>query len=194
MLLDQKALRTLITPLLLNADRYEWSTQGLGMLRAYPMLGNKTWRLNLWHSSLKLENVSPIHTHPWHFSSYVLAGSIQNLRYLETEGDMYRKSLVSCGETCGRGPDIPCELELVRSEWCTAGNQYAQRSDEIHETRWSDGTVTINKRLPDPLKKGSATVYWLRAMPFGDAMQRPATADEVALVVAAAREALDAQR
>src|SRR5260370_37840480 len=73
---------------------FQWSIQGLGMLRLY--LSEET-RMHVWSSLGRIPNVSPLHTHPWSFNSYVVAGKVVNKRYKIAAGEVYNRALITCG-------------------------------------------------------------------------------------------------
>lgn len=74
------AIKPLVKTILQQADHYEWTLQGLGMLRLY--LG-KERRLHVWSDEHRVEGVSDLHTHPWHLSSQIVAGRMVNQRFVE---------------------------------------------------------------------------------------------------------------
>lgn len=71
--------KPLVKTILTEAGSYPWTIQGLGMLRLY--LG-KERRLHVW-TDQRVENVSDMHTHPWHFDSQVVVGLLRNQRFIE---------------------------------------------------------------------------------------------------------------
>lgn len=102
-----------------NADKFEWSVQGLGMFRLYL---DETTRLHIWSKDFKVLDVSEIHNHPWDFTSDILLGQVSNTIYEEVDPDdkpeimlnpnVYIKQLLHCGENChflgepGKGRDV----------------------------------------------------------------------------------------
>lgn len=91
-------LSDLVRPILADplADGREWTIQGLGMLRTY--LGDdKTNRLHVWHSGAQVPDVTMMHTHPWAFTSIVLAGLVRDTEYYEVT----RRAEPAPGELCG---------------------------------------------------------------------------------------------
>ena len=73
-------LRATVRDVLEHPYPREWTVQGFGMLRTY-LDPDKRFRLNVWHSKLAIPNVSIVHDHPWHFTSWVMGGNFTNVRY-----------------------------------------------------------------------------------------------------------------
>lgn len=174
------ATRSLVREVLRSPHGREWSVQGFGMLRTY-LDAEKRFRLNIWDSQLAVPGVSTIHDHPWHFTSLVINGGFSNLRYLqsETEGAEYNWNLIQTGPGGGKG-EIGGVTKLVRQEpeHYSPGEMYLQLANEIHESFYADGTVTLNDRtrLPDG---DHARVFWPLGSEWVDAMPRAATEWEV---------------
>lgn len=184
------ANKRLLQYFLENPDRLEWSVQGLGMMRAY---FDKNHRLHIWDSSLKIKDASPIHTHPWHFSSEVIVGTVRQHRYTEfplasVSGnhigiDAYWKTTIKCGAGA-------CELETPKRvgliqypvEIIYASKHYYQQKTEIHQSLPEDHTVTLTTRIFDG-NPDLANVYWANGE-YVSAEPRPATQEEVKRVVA----------
>ncbi len=160
-----------------------WSVQGLGMLRLYlaPHI-----RLHVWDRQLLVPGASPLHTHPWDFESFVVAGQMMNRRYLEgsipvPEGSLFRfnRVKIQCGEAAHAvGAAEQVALEERPYEYYTAGDSYRQQAEEIHWSLPEDGTVTICTRQFRE-DRDHAFVYWRGKGPWVDAKPRPATDDEV---------------
>src|SRR5882672_1685770 len=74
----------MVKQILDNCGDYEWSIQGFGMLRTNI---SEYLRLHIWDSRCRVDDVSDIHTHPWNFSSTVIAGWLTNNVYLEAPTD-----------------------------------------------------------------------------------------------------------
>jgi hypothetical protein len=181
-------LHALVKSILENPSRHEWSVQGFGMMRTY-LDAAKVWRLNMWDSALAVKNVSTLHDHPWHFTSWVVAGHFSNVRFTATEGGACSKldrrwehATIQTGPGGGlRVPHAPVWLHEHPPEFYASGCVYEQRAEEIHESRYEDGTVTINKRKR--LEDGEhAKVFWPLGQKWVDAEPREATAAEIAFV------------
>jgi hypothetical protein len=181
-----KPLRALIRPILEAPLYYEWTVQGFGMLRTY-IDRDKVWRLNVWNKALAVPNVSTIHNHPWHFESWIIAGQFTNRRYLErASGTAYNVATIKTGEGGGmRSQPVAVNLRSMGDEMYQPGQRYAQRADEVHESFYTNGCVTLNKRLR--VADGEhARVYWPAGTDWVDAEPRVATEDEVAATAALA--------
>lgn len=174
-------LRATVKSILEHGLDHEWSVQGFGMLRTY-LDAEKRYRLNLWDSAFAVPNVSIIHTHPWDFRSWIASGEFTNIRYSQVDYDPglppYNAMLLTPGDQGGPITRLP-NVFLVpnRPENFTAGGTYAQRSQEIHASYYTDGTVTINDRTGRG-PKDEAIVYWMHGS-WVDAKPRNATFIEI---------------
>src|SRR5690348_1365519 len=161
-----------------------WTTQGFGMLRTY-LDPDKMWRLNIWHSSLRKEGVSTIHDHPWDFKSWIINGSLTNMRYIEVpEGAIgaakYAWQVIRTGE--GGGPEGDrgeCRLVVRKTEVWETNRNYVQVAEDIHQTMYADGTVTLNYRAGRPDGE-HASVFWPLRQQWVDAEPAPAHPNVVA--------------
>lgn len=163
----------------------EWSLQGFGMLRTY-LDEEKNLRLHIWDPAFQVEDVDTVHTHPWNFHSFVVAGEVSNTRYTRRNelgaGDLprFREQEILCGpggcET-DTSPKI-VGLKAGRPEVYKQGDQYSQLAHEIHISEPKAGTVTIIARefLHDT---EHAYVYIPSGQEWVSAEPRPATHDEV---------------
>jgi|SRR6478736_2053127 len=187
---------TFIKPFVANAlqdDRREWTAQGFGFLRTYfgPADAPKKFRLNLWHSRFTVPNVSTIHDHPWDLTSLIIAGQMVNQRYRIGHASLdrthhYTTIKTGVGGGLERNDVQDCALVKYPSEIYRPGDSYKQRAEEIHETIFADGTVTLNERIGDT---EHARVFWPYQTDWVDAFPRPATREEVAdTVLASLRE------
>lgn len=185
---------TFLKPLvaqILRDQNTSWSVQGFGMMRAYfgPPDNPKEFRLNLWDSRLAVPNVSTIHDHPWHFESVVVAGHFTNQRYdlraagVEIDAPTHQFTTIKTGEGGGmeKSPILLAQLHPYFTEVYQAGDRYSQNAEEIHETIYTDGCVTLNKRTR--VGDGEhARVFWPHWQDWVDAEPRPATPVEIAAV------------
>jgi len=194
---DMPFIRALVRNVMDNADT-EWTVQGFGFLRTYfgPPENRKQFRLNLWDSTYTVPNVSTIHDHPWSFTSLIVAGEFVNQRYtiwVPTQGDLlvgdpshsYTTIRTGVGGGIEKSEPLHCKLLRQRAELYMPGNLYSQKAHEIHETKFKDGSVTLNERVGDTER---ARVFWPYGTPWVDAMPRPATAVEVDRAVQASVE------
>ncbi len=161
------------TKALLNWRDRPWTVMGFGMIRTY-LDDAKEWRLNVWDDNLRTPGVSDIHTHPWHFTSWVMCGAIVNQRYKEmdhlTLGTRERlkvddvlcmhKLIIETGEGGGPVSDVEKVFLLPWApERILPGGLYSQVATDIHRTEAMQGTVTLNRRSP-PMEAHTAAVYW----------------------------------
>jgi hypothetical protein len=178
---------TFLKPLVadvLRDDHRRWTVQGFGFLRTYfgPPGQPKRFRLNLWDSAFTVPNVSVIHDHPWDFQSVIIAGEFRNQRYIMDMADkfapQYSYTTIKTGEGGGlvREDTQVCGLTPKPREFYYQGDVYHQAACEIHETRFEDGTVTLNERVGDTEQ---ARVFWPHGTNWVDAMPRPARDEEV---------------
>lgn len=173
--------KALVKSILERAMERDWSLQGFGMLRTYlaPDL-----RLHVWDSSYQAKDVSTMHTHPWDFTSIVIAGKVTNTRYIVSDdlevGVPYIQQQILCGEFGGEsGPPQHVGLTAEMPEIYEAGDLYVQVAEEIHSSSPEDGTVTIIARrfLDDP---DHAFVYYKEDDGWVTAEPRAATNSEIA--------------
>lgn len=122
-----------------------WSVQGLGMLRLYL---SPEWRLHVWDDRFATPKGTRLHDHPWDFQSYILSGGLTNVLYQKAEGPPthYEQTIV-CGpqqSTVGRAH--LCTLEKTESHSYFLGESYHQSAEQIHDTLYQRGTVTLVQR------------------------------------------------
>lgn len=174
---QHRVIKAMVHDILANSGRYTWTRQGLGMLRTYL---SKDVRLHVWHKRLLTPGVSTRHTHPWAFSSHIVAGHVENVRFVvhtDKLGIPTNAQRLACGIGGGL-VGAPWIVNLVEREpeHYSEGQTYYQAADEVHESRPADGTVTVITRdfLPD---EQHANVYW----PMGDEWRtaEPSTAADV---------------
>lgn len=187
-------IRDLVRPILRQPfdNGRKWQVQGLGMLRTY--LSPET-RLHIWCPEFNYCEDSGWHTHPWDFSSFVVAGIIQNTKYIERKAAgrskgwiPFIKQRIICGPGgCSMGEPEDVFLKEVVNHTYVSGTHYSQNADEIHSSHPERGTVTVITRnvvYPD----GSATVYHPKDSKRTSAEARPATAHEIRFGTAIALE------
>lgn len=179
------ALKATVQAILERPLVWEWTAQGLGMLRLY-LPGPENLRLHVWDTRLAIPNVSTIHTHPWDFESYVVAGTVRNTRWTEDEGEPYHKQSIRCGQGgCVMGTPETVQLHPHPVERWDAGQTYRETADELHSSAPLDGTVTIIRRsVPTGRSADEAFVYWPDGGEWVSAEPRPATEDEILAVTA----------
>ncbi len=140
----------------------EWTLQGFGMLRLYL---TESIRLHIWDSRFGID--SSIHTHPWAFSSRIVVGRIHNTKYREVQDPVYlhyNKMLIKPGlELEAKGDPTLVFLEVLPVHTYRQGEYYNQAHNELHQTSYMDGTVTILKQFRGDLSDEAYT-YW----PYGE--------------------------
>lgn len=177
--------KALVSSILRDSHR-EWTVQGFGFLRTYfgPPELPKKYRLNLWDSKFTILNVSTIHDHPWDFKSLIVAGRFQNIKY-KAFTNPYPSHTYAMIKT---GIQSDLKLKEVKNvyllqdsnERYSEGDTYSQKANEIHETKFEDGSVTLNERIGDTEQ---ARVFWKYSTDWVDAIPRIAQQEEVRLAV-----------
>jgi hypothetical protein len=158
-----QSLQQLVRLVLENAEQFEWTLQGLGMLRLHV---NPNMRIHVWDSRFANPGVSTIHDHlQWALESTVVFGQLTNYRFLESTAHTFAASYRCARIRAGAGGGITEELapvELVRQlpETYLPGDTYTQQPNEIHESVPVDGTVTVMLKTPTEDADG-ARVFWL---------------------------------
>lgn len=177
--------KALVSNILRDSNK-EWTIQGFGFLRTYfgPPELPKKYRLNLWDSQFTVPNVSTIHDHPWDFKSLIVAGKFQNIRYksFTSVEPSHSYTTIKTGEGgwIDKNNYKNCYLLQNSNEKYNEGDTYSQKANEIHETKFVDGSVTLNERTGDTEQ---ARVFWPYSTEWVDAVPRKATTNEVKLAV-----------
>lgn len=179
-MIDKEIAKFLATAVILNPLEYEWTIQGLGMLRLYV---SDEYRLHIWNGEAAYPNVSKIHNHPWDFKSLIISGQLRNTRYLSTwrgRADMtVMRQRLRCGENCKLiGEPKEAYLRALKTETYYPGEVYAQNAWEAHISEPAPGCVTLIKRYPC-LEPDYATVFYDPAQGWGTAEPRKATTTEI---------------
>lgn len=186
-----KLIQELVGYMLRDPLRYQWTAQGLGMLRVYL---RPEVRLHIWSESLMAPKVSSIHTHPWDFESYVVCGHMIDRNYKEQpqfKGDPYMRQKILCGEGGGltEAPEF-LALQALTTKGYGPGDLYTHRAKDIHNSTFMDGTVTlVTRTFKDDTDH--AFVYWPATDVWGSAEPRLATSEEINRVTSQALELLD---
>jgi hypothetical protein len=174
---SESVVKSLVQKILENPIGHEWTIQGLGMLRLY-LDGER--RLHIWDDRYQVDNVSQMHTHPWNFRSYIVAGELYNTLYEvdDNDGLPYKQQSIFCGVGGGL-VDSPQNVNLaVKSKMFYREREtYSELAHEIHISEPIGGTVTIVKRefLDDA---DHALVFW-KDGDWVSAEPRAATNEEV---------------
>jgi hypothetical protein len=182
----KKAVRQILFGNLQYPWQYPWEQQSFGMLRLY-LDPEKKRRLQIWDQRLAIPGNNAIHSHPWSFTSTIVAGTLFNQRYdmylhgtLRATGYKIRPGIE--GEII-HGP-IETLLQAHQIEVYGNGESYSQHSSELHITRFESGTITIIDRNVD-----ADDEVW--SLAIGDVppqfiKPRPANRGEIAAVCQAA--------
>lgn len=189
--------RALAKLVLEQAEAYSWTIQGFGMMCLHMANDDERrkglelphdFRLNIWDSRFTVKDVSLMHNHPWHLESIVLSGSLENVRFVShPTGQLYHRGLIKPGPGGGLFQDLDKVRLVARSpERYGVGLMYSQRADELHISRPTDGTVTMNLR--QRVGEDVAMVCWPDGTEWVSAEPRPAEPSEVAEVARAALE------
>jgi hypothetical protein len=194
-LLDDQEVKRI----LLDWKDYNWQVQGFGMLRTY-LEGEGEPRLQVWDQRLAVWGNGAIHDHPWDFRSRIIAGTLFNQRYRRWqrngtsmtdidligkhhEFEWYNEVKIKPGEEGGQLDKKPKRVELRKEplEIYTKTDEYTQFADELHQTRYINGTVTMIERMRVREADTASSLWkdgeWVFFRP------RPATAQEVAKVI-----------
>lgn len=174
--------KVLVQNILEHPEGYEWGVQGLGMLRMY-LDKEHQHRLHVWDSELRIPDVSPMHTHPWHLKSLIVAGKLRQQRYVKNlAGLAFNEALIKCGSNaCVLSEIKPTFLTPMGVEIYSEGERYQQDAEEIHFSFPVDGTVTLVERTFRPNTE-NAYVYWAGDKGFVSAEPCPASPQTVRLV------------
>jgi len=176
-------IRLLIRKILERPHNHDWSLQGFGMLRLYL---SDSLRLHVWDETFAVPGVSIMHTHPWDFTSTVIAGYITNRIYRQVDGtvpnvEWCMRQLIKCGVgggPCESNTPEPCHVKLHKAKTYVEGQRYAERSEQIHTSHPVRGTVTLVKRS---FKQDTehAYVYWPYGGKWISAEPKPARKEQV---------------
>lgn len=168
----------LVRHILNHAQDYQWSLQGLGMLRLY-LPGNT--RLHVWDTRHAYPGVSCMHDHlQWGLTSTIVCGKLLNMRYKEGGelGTPYNMMHIQAGfDTKKRGEVTQINLLRQPAECYGPGDEYHQEPNEIHSTRAVWGTVTIMQQ--QRTETDGARVFWPIGKEWGNAKPREADAAEI---------------
>ena len=173
-----------VKEILASPEKYEWTRQGLGMLRTYI---SDELRLHIWHRFLRNPTVSDIHTHPWNFASKIITGRLADHVYREvpinSDGGTHWKQRLKCGKDCYfTGPRQLCDLRLDEVKEYLPGDIYEHDHEDIHCSTFTDFTVTLIHRDFSPGNRDYATVYWDKNEEWGSAEPRKAEQELVSIL------------
>lgn len=175
----------------------DWRAHGIGFIKAY-LEPTKTWRLNLYHTTIRNPGISVLHDHPWPLTSYIMAGLLLNRRYdwagpHTTGGVPMHEGTINCAQFNGlEGEPRDVRLVGLPVEVYYPGMTYSQQPQEIHETAAHNGTATVI-RMGERRADGIAKVFWPYGSKWGDA-SRGLTREEIKIVAEAAIRQLEELR
>jgi len=185
------AKQLLVKKILENYGAYSWSLQGLGMLR---LSLSREIRMHVWDNRYAVPGVSTVHDHPWDFESEIIVGEMRNVRYhchgalkiahfrYPNHDPKYNKQTIICGPGgCAMGEPEAVFLDREPPERYLAGSVYVQKRDEIHDSKFIDGTVTLVTRTFYEDTE-HAHVFW-QGDKWVSAEPRPANLVEVRAIV-----------
>lgn len=186
--------KLLVKKLLEHPFEHSWSFQGLGMLRCYL---SREVRLHVWDPRMAFPNASTLHTHPWDFSSRIIAGRMVDTVFeiRKDEPATHHVQKIQCGPGgCAKGESY--NVSLRRAGTRTVGDSlgstgyqtgYTLNRDAIHESRPEPGTVSIIQRSLEGDTE-HAFVFWPLGTQWVTAEPRPAADREVKVMTRLALE------
>lgn len=182
-------LQLSIKTILQNADRYKWSLRDFGMFRLY--LAPRV-RLHIWSPQKAWPGTDTVHAHPWDFKSTVVSGCVRNITYAvntttKPTHDYRRVPDESNGQAEGGAG-----LGVWSDRLYVAGDSYALRAEDVHESRLRPGTITIVDCQP-PTDAEHTLVYYPHGRPRISTEPREARLTEVLDMAKAALYRLDVE-
>lgn len=176
--------KDLVFTILRHAEDFPWRMQpDIGLL-GLRLDDRREFRLHVWAPAYGAEE-SPIHDHPYSFTSEVIVGELTNTRYEEDPG----------GEAYTRLRYPPPAEHLRRSDSVrlspsaatfTEGDRYGQLASELHSSWQVPGTVTVIRCSWEDVAELTVCVRHEGAWRSGQA--RDATRHEIKSMAAAALE------
>lgn len=132
--------RPLVLTILRHAEDFPWRMQEIGLL-ALRLDDLREYRLHVWDPTF-LVGDPPIHDHPYHFTSTIIAGELTNTRYEEDPaGELYARFRYSpAAEDLRRSDSV--RLSATATTF-TRGGRYRQLAHELHASSQLPGTVTV---------------------------------------------------
>jgi hypothetical protein len=173
--------QALVRKILEHPDEYPWTMQDLGLL-GLRLDDRREYRLHVWDRTCSVGE-PPVHDHPYDFTSVVVAGEMTNTRYVEDPaGTEYQRVRYTPPDEDARKTDT-VKLSAAATT-VTAGDEYSQRADELHDSRQVPGTVTIIRMSFRDLPV--LTVCTPGDAPWVSGRSRPPTPDELETITSAA--------
>lgn len=174
-------LQVAVLGILDNAPKFHWSLQGMGLLRLYV---RDVGRIHIWDETLRYSpDVSMMHNHSWDLHSTIVAGRLQNTRYVQCAEDTkgairyHTKTFITGYDAHATSDQETVCLCALPPETYTPIMDYRQKAHEVHRTDALDGTVTVLLRKDD--EEGHANIYWPEGTEWVSATPRPARPEEL---------------
>jgi hypothetical protein len=173
--------KVLVRNILEHPSGFNWKMQDIGLL-ALRLDEQREYRLHVWAPD-RFDGPPVIHDHPYDFVSRIIVGELTNIRYTaDPSGEKYLRERYSPGNEDLRSADY---VQLLgQHEVYGEGDEYAQKADELHDSRQLPGTVTVIRCTL--LDKNELTVCRAEDAPWVTGMSREATAAEVKEITAQA--------
>ena len=175
--------KALVRTILTHAEAFPWRMQEVGLLGLW-LDDRREHRLHVWAPAY-LADDSPIHDHPFDFTSTVVVGELVNTRYIEDpSGQEYVRERYAPGNEDDRRVDA---IRLVGTAATLGeGESYGQLAPELHDSRQVPGTVTIIRFAFTDRSDAELTVCHRPAVPYVSGQAREARPDEVKRITAPA--------
>jgi hypothetical protein len=184
--MDVSQTQALVRAILVHPEDHAWRMQEIGLLGLH-LDDRREYRLHLWDPT-HAGSESPVHDHPYDFTSTVVVGEMTNTRYeVDPDGADYRRIRYSPADEDARRTDA-VRLSGAPTVY-KAGDEYAQHAPELHASAQLPGTVTIIRMAFRPASELS--VCTVGDVPWVSGPARPATAGEVQRFTATALEWFD---
>jgi len=137
--LSETLSKALVLMLLQHAEDFPWRMQDIGLM-GLRLDNRREYRLHVWDPSYCFGE-SPIHDHPYDFTSTIVAGELTNTRYEEDSAGLeYVRVRYSPSAEDERRSDT---VRLSSTATIlTEGDQYRHLAHELHASWQKPGTVT----------------------------------------------------
>ena len=136
--------KALVFTMLRHAEDFAWRMQDIGLM-SLRLDDRREYRLHVWDPSAVVGE-PPIHDHPYHFTSTIIAGNMTNTQFEEDlAGEEYIRFRYPPGTEEERRSDA-VRLSSTTTTF-TAGSRYRQLAHELHASWQQPGTVTAIRCL-----------------------------------------------
>ncbi len=175
--------KALVLTVLQHAEDFPWRMQDIGLM-GLRLDDRREYRLHVWDPSCCIGE-SPVHDHPYDFTSTIIAGEMTNTRYeVDSAGDEFVRFRYSPDAEDERLSDT-VRLSSTATTF-TEGDQYGQIAHELHASWQQPGTVTAIRCVP--VVTPELTVCIRDEVPWRSGQGRDATLEEVKSFTAKALE------